>query len=55
MTRLWAVLREISWTAVLSVVAIAGVVALAVLGGSLETVVAFGLAGVALAVLNLKA
>jgi hypothetical protein len=55
MNRLWAVLREISWTAVLSVASVAVVVALAVLGASLEAVVAFGLAGVALAVLNLKA
>lgn len=55
MNRLWAVLREISWTAVLSVASIAGVVALAVFGASLGVVLAVGLAAVALAVLNLKA
>jgi hypothetical protein len=55
MNRLWAVLREISWTAVLSVASVVGVIALAVFGAPLGVVIAVGSASIALAVLNLKA
>jgi hypothetical protein len=55
MNRLWALLREISWTAVLSVASIVGLVVFTILGFPLEMVIALGSASIALAVLNLKA
>lgn len=55
MNRLWATLREISWTAVFSIASVVLGVALAVFAAPLGVVVALGLSAVALAVLNLKA
>lgn len=54
MNRLWNLLRELAWLAIASVALAVVTIALAVVGGELSSVVGFGLASTALAVLNTR-
>jgi hypothetical protein len=55
MNRLFALLREVAWTAVGSLLLIAGTIVLVLVGGELSAVVGLGASAVALAVINLRA
>ena len=55
MNRLVALLREVAWTAVGSLVLTSGTVVLAIAGADLTLVVGLGASSVALAVLTLRA
>jgi hypothetical protein len=55
MIRLLALLREVAWTAVGSLLLVVGTVVLVLVGGELTAIVGLGASAVALAVLNLRA
>lgn len=55
MNRIWNLLREVAWTAVISIALAVVAVVVGLAGGELTAVIGLGSASVALAVLNLRA